>query len=176
MEYQKIANLLESISDNLSKFRTRNWIEINNKSRGNYANGDIKFKNTMLRSNLCDYADSYIRVKGTITITGAGDDVAARQADERDKEVTFKNCAPFTKCISRINNTDIDNAHDIDIVMPMYNLVEYSDYYSKTSGILWQYYKNDPNDNIVDSESFKSKVKITFQMMVTQKMLRQLYH
>ena len=176
MEYQKIANLLESISDNLSKFRTRNWIEINNESRGNYANGDIKFKNTMLRSNLCDYADSYIRVKGTITITGAGDDVAARQADERDKEVTFKNCAPFTKCISRINNTDIDNAHDIDIVMPMYNLVEYSDYYSKTSGILWQYYKNDPNDNIVDSESFKSKVKITFQMMVTQKMLRQLYH
>ena len=65
----------------------------------------------MLRSNLCDYADSYILVKGTITITGAGDDAAARWADERNKEVTFKSCAPFTKCISRINNTDIDNAH-----------------------------------------------------------------
>ena len=90
----------------------------------------------MLRSNLCDYADSYILVKGTIRITGAGDETAARQADERDKGVTFKNCAPFTKCISRINHTDIDNAHDIDIVMPMYNLTEYSDNYSKTHGNL----------------------------------------
>ena len=159
MEYPK--NLLESTSDNLSKFRTRNWVEINDESRGNYANSDIKFKTTMLRSNLCDYADSYILVKGTITITGAGDDDAARHADERDKEVTFKNCAPFTKCISRINNTDIYNAHDIDIVMPMYDLTEYGDNYFKTSGTLCQYYKDDPNDNIEDSESFKSKVKIT---------------
>ena len=115
----------------------------------------------MLRSNLCDYADSYILVKGTITITRAGDDVAARQADERNKGVTFKNCAPFTKCISRINKADIDNAHDIDIVMPMYNLTEYSDNYSKTSGSLWQYYKDDPNNNLADSKSFKSEVKIT---------------
>ena len=161
MEYQKIANLLESTSDNLSKFRTRNWVEINDESRGNYANSDIRFKTTMLRSNLCDYPDSYILVKGTITITGAGDDAAARQADERNKGVTFNNCAPFTKCISRINNTDIDNAHDIDIVMSMYNLIEYSDNYSETSGSLWQYYKDDPNDNLTDSESFKSKVKIT---------------
>ena len=73
----------------------------------------------MLRSNLCDYADAYILVKGRITITGAGADGAARRADERDKGVIFKNCAPFTKCISRRNNTDIDNAQDIDIVMPM---------------------------------------------------------
>ena len=160
MEYQKIANLLESTSDNLSKFRTRNWIEKNDESRGNYANGDIKFKITVLRSNLCDYADSYILVKGTITITGEGDE-DARHADERDKGVTFKNCAPFAKCISRINNTDIDNAQDIDIIMPMYNLIEYSDNYSKTSGSLWQYYKDDPNDNLENSESFKSKVKIT---------------
>ena len=115
----------------------------------------------MLRSNLCDYADPYILVKRTITITGAGNDAAARQADERDKGGTFKNCAPFTKCISRINNTGIDNAKDIDIVMPMYNLIEYSDNYSKTFGSLWQYYKDDPNDNIADSESFKYKVKIT---------------
>ena len=162
MEYQKIANLLESTSDNLSKFRTRNWVKINDESRGNYANSDIRFKTTMLRSNLCDYADSYIIVKGTITfITGAGDDAAAKQADERDKGVTFKNCAPFTKCISRINNTNIDNAHDIDIVMPMYNLIEYSDNYSKTSGSLFQYFKDIPNDNLARSESFKYKVKIT---------------
>ena len=161
MEYQKIANLLESTSDNPSKFRTRNWTEINDESRGNYANSDIRFKTTMLRSNLCDYADLYTLVKGTITITGEGADAAAERADERDKGVTFKNCAPFTKCISRINNTDIDNAHDIDIVMPMYNLTEYSDNYSRTSGSLWQYYKDDPNDNLANSKSFKSKVKIT---------------
>ena len=90
----------------------------------------------MLRSNLCDYADAYILVKGTITITGAGDDDAAKRLDERNKGVIFKNCAPFTKCISRINNTEIDNAKDIDIVMPMYNLIEYSDNYSKTFGSL----------------------------------------
>ena len=86
----------------------------------------------MVRFSLCDYADAYILVKGTITITGAGNDAAARQADERNKGVIFKNCAPFTKCISRINNKDIDNAQDIDIVMPMYNLIEYRDRYSKT--------------------------------------------
>ena len=97
MEYQKIANLLESKSDNLTKFRTRNWVETSDESRGNYANSDIRFKTTMLRSNLCDYADSYILLKGTITITGAGDDAAARQAVERNKGVTFRNCAPFSK-------------------------------------------------------------------------------
>ena len=107
MEYQKIENLLESTSDNSSKFRTRNWVEINEESRGNYTNSDIRFKTTMLRSDLCDYADSYILVKGTITITSAGDDAAARQADERNKGGTFKTCAPFTKCTSRINNTDM---------------------------------------------------------------------
>ena len=161
MEHQKITNLVESTSDNALKFRTRNWVEIKDESRGNYANNDIRFKTTMLRSNLCDYADSYILVKGTITITGAGANAGERQADERDKNVTFKNGAPFTKCITRINNTDIDNAHDIDIVISMYNLIEYSDNYSKTSGSLWQYYKDDPNDNPANSESFKSKVKIT---------------
>ena len=113
----------------------------------------------MLRSNLCGYADAYILVKGTVTITGTGNDDVTKQADEKDKGITFKNCAPFTKCVSRINNIDIDNAEDIDIVMPMYNLIEYSNNYSKTSEILWQYYKDDPNDNMADSESFNSKVK-----------------
>ena len=113
----------------------------------------------MLRSNLCDYADVYIRIEGTIT--EAGDDVATKRADERDKGVIFINCAPFTKCISRINGIDIDDTQDIDIVMPMYSLIEYSDNYSKISGSLWQYYKDEPNDNLVDSESFKFKAKIT---------------
>ena len=101
----------------------------------------MKFKTTMVRFSLCDYADAYILVKGTITITGSGDDDAARQADESSKGVIFKNCAPFTKCISKINDTEIDNIQDIDIVTPMYNLIEYSDNSktSKTSGRLWQY-------------------------------------
>ena len=144
------------------RFRTKNWVEINDESEESYsASSGIRFKTTMLRSNLCNYADAYILVKGTIAITGAGDDDAAKQLDERNKGVIFKNCAPFTKCISRINGTDIDNAQDIDIVMPMYNLIEYSDNYSKTSGSLWQYYKDDSNNDVTESESFKSKVKIT---------------
>ena len=105
----------------------------------------------MLKSNLCDYADAYILVKGTTTINGAGDDVAARRADERNKGVTFKDCAPFTKCISKINDTEIENVQVIDIVMPTYNLIEYRDNYSKTSGSLWEYYKDEPNDNSADS-------------------------
>ena len=122
MEYQKIANLLDNPPNQPSRFRTRNWVEINDDSRGTYTNADTKFKTAMLKSDLCDYADAYIFVKGTITIAGAGDDVAARQLDERNQGITFKNCAPFTKCISRINNTDIDNSQDIDIAKPMYNL------------------------------------------------------
>ena len=101
----------------------------------------------MLKSSLCDYSDAYILVKGTITITGAGADAAARQADKRDKGVVFKNCAPFTNCISEINNTQVDNAKDIDIVMPMYSLIEYTDNYAKTSGSLWQYYRDEQNNN-----------------------------
>ena len=115
----------------------------------------------MLRSNLCDYRDAYILVNGRIIITGAGDDANAKQADDRDKSVRFKNYAPFTKCTSKINDREIDNAKDIDIVMPLYNLIEYSDNYSKTSGSLWQYHKDDPNNNLTNSESFKHKVKIT---------------
>ena len=163
MEYQKIANLLDDNRSNQpSKFRTKNWAEINDESRGTYnVNSQIKFKTTMLKSSLCDYSDAYILVKGTITIAAAGDDAAARQADERDKGVVFKNCAPFTNCISEINNTQVDNAKDIDIVMPMYNLIECSDNYAKTSGSLWQYYRDEPDDNLANSESFKFKVKIT---------------
>ena len=161
MEYQKIANWLDGASNQPSKFRTKNWVEINDESRGTYTGSDIKFKTTMLRSNLCDNADAYILVKWTITATGAGDNDAAKRLDERNKVVTFNNCAPFTKCISRINNTDIDSAQDIGIVMPMYNLIEHNDKYSKTSGSLWQYYKDDRHDNIAQFASFKCKIKIT---------------
>ena len=115
----------------------------------------------MLKSSLCDYSDAYILGKGTITIEGAGDDAAARQADERDKGVAFKNCAPFTNWISEIDKTQVDNAKDIDIVIPMYNLIEYSDNYAKTTGSLCQYFRDEPNDNLANSESFKSKIKIT---------------
>ena len=155
-----MANLLDTESNQPSKFRARNWVEMNDESR-TYTSNDIKFKTTISRSNICDYADAYIFVKGTMTITGAGDDDATKQLDERNKGVIFKNCAPFTKYMSKINNTDTDNAQDIHIVMPMYNLIEYSDNYPKTSGSLWQYYKDDPNDNMLQSESFKSKIKIT---------------
>ena len=112
----------------------------------------------MLKSSLCDYSDAYILVKGKITITGDGNDAAARQQDERDKGVAFKNCAPFTTCKSDINNVEIDYYQDIVIVMPMYNLIEYTDNYAKTSESLWQYYRDEPNNNLADSESFKSKI------------------
>ena len=99
-------------------------------------------------------------VKGRIAITWESDNAAPRQADERNKRVIFKNCAPFVNCKSEINNTEIDNAKGIEMVMPMYNLIEYSDNYSKASAILWQYSKDDPNDKLTDSELLKSKIKI----------------
>ena len=122
MKYQKMANLLTDASNKPSKFRTRNWVEINDNIRGAYSpNKQIRFKTAMLRSSLCDYSDAYIFIKGNNTAA----------ANNTNKKAMFKNCAPFTNCISKINNTQIDNAQYIDIVMPMYNLIEYSDNYSK---------------------------------------------
>ena len=89
---------------------------------------------------------------GNITITGAEDDAAARESEKRNKGVAFKNCALFTNCISEINNTQIDNCKDIDTVMPLHNLLEYSDNYAKTSGSLLQFYRDEPNDNLGNSE------------------------
>ena len=118
-------------------------------------------------SSLCDYADSYIFVKGTITVNNTVAEGPA--ANNAAKKVIFKNCVPFTNCISKVNNTQINNAQYIDIVMPMYNLIEYSDNYSKTSGSLWQYCKEIPainnngaivnfdGDNASDSFNFKQK-------------------
>ena len=136
MEYQKIAELLDRASNKPSKFRTRNWIEINDDIRGTYSpNKQIRFKTAMLTSSLCDYSDAYILVKGNIPVNNSAGAGAA--ANNIGKKVIFKNCAPFTNCTSKINNIQIDNAEYIHIVMPMYNLIEYSNNYSKTSGNLW---------------------------------------
>ena len=123
----------------------------------------------MLKSSLCNYSDAYILVKGNISVTNTA--AAGAAANNTDKKVIFKNCAPFTNCISEINNTQIDNAKDIDIVMPMYNLIEYSDNYAKTTGSLWQYCKDIPalnaDDEITEftggntTDSFNFKAKIT---------------
>ena len=101
----------------------------------------------MLRWDLCDYSDAYIVVKGTITVEGDNN------ANKRNKKLTFKNSAPFRSCISEINNTFIDNAEDLDIGMPMYNLLEYSNNYSMTSGSLWNCYRDEVNDNASENNS-----------------------
>ena len=173
MEYQKIANLIHDVPNQPSKFRTKNWVEINDESRGTYnVNSQIKFKTTVLKSSLCDYSDAYILVKGTITVNNKA--AADANANNTNKKVIFKNCAPFINCISDINNTQVDNVKDIDIVMPMYNLIKYSDNYSKTSGSLWQYCKDilavDNNNVIVNfsennlTDSFNFKAKMTGQI------------
>ena len=172
MEYQKIANLLDNVSNQPSKFRTQNWVEINDESREIYTvNRQTNFKTSMLRSSLCDYSDAYILVKGNISVNNTA--AADADANNTNKKVIFKNCAPFSNCISKINNTEVDNAEYIVIVMPMYNLIEYSDNYPKTSESLWQYCKDIPAvniaGNIVDftatntTDSFKFKTKITGQ-------------
>ena len=164
--------MLDIASNKPSIFRARNWFEINDDKRGAYSpNKQIRFKTAMLRSSLCDYSDAYILVKGNITVNNTAADGAA--ANNTNKKVIFKNCAPFTNCISKINNTQVDNAKDIDIVMPMYNLIEYSNHHSKTSGTLRQYCKDIPalnnNGDIVDfnganvTDSFNFKTKITGQ-------------
>ena len=173
MEFQEIANLLDNASNQPSKLRARSWVEINDESRGTYnVNSQVKFKTTMLKSSLCDYSDAYIIVKGTITVNNTAA-AADAEVNNTNKKVIFKNCAPFTDCISEINNIQVDNVKDIDIVMPMYNLLEYSDNYVKTSGSLWHYCKDIPavdnnNANVKFTEnnftdSFNFKVKMTGQ-------------
>ena len=140
MEYQKVINLLDNTTNQLTKFRTKNWFEINDDScRTHSVNSQIKFKTSMLRSSLCNYSDAYILVSGTITVPNTG---IAANSNIR-KIIAIKNYTPFTDYISEINNTQIDNAIYIDIIMSVYDLIEYSDKYSKTSGILWQYYRDD---------------------------------
>ena len=165
--------MLDNTSNKSSKFRTKNWVEINDNIVGAYSpNKEIRFKTSMLKSSLCDFNDAYIIVKGNITVNNTA--AADANAHNTNKKVIFKNWAPFIKCINKINNTQTDNAEYIDIVMPnlMKNLIEYSDNYSKTSAILWQYCKEIlavNNGNIVDfnganaTDSFNYKTKITGQ-------------
>ena len=143
MEYQKLINLLDIVSNQRSSFKAKYWVEINDESKGKYdANSDIKFKTIMLKSSLCDYRDAYILVKRTITVPNTTP--ADANANNVCKRLIFKNCAPFTNFISERNNTQVDNAKDIDVVIPVYNLIEYGDNHSKSSGSLWQYCKDIP--------------------------------
>ena len=134
-EFQKIVNFLDRTSDDkdLPKFVTKKWIKADDQSGGNYnVNKEIRNKTSMLRLDLCDFNDAYIVVKGIITVTEPDN-------AKRNKEVAFKNNAPVINCISKINDVKIDNAKDLDVVMPMYNLLEYSKSYKKqqvVSGII----------------------------------------
>ena len=168
MEYDKINNLLDSESENLSKFVTRNYAKVNSLSNTCNENKSIRFKMPMLRPDLCDYADTYILVNGTITVAGN------QPRDRQNRPLILKNNAPFVSCITRINNELIEDADDLDIVMPMYNLLEYSKNYRKTIGSLYNYYRDELNDdanlnnfannNVISSNSFQYKNKIIGNM------------
>ena len=170
MEFQKITNFLDITSDNkdLPTFVTKKWIEVYDQLEGNYnVNKEIRIKTSMLRSDLCDFSDAYIAVKGNITVTKktfTADDIEApnntaanltvtNTANNNafgDKKLVFKNNAPFINCISKINGVKIDNAEDLDVVMPLYNLLEYSKNYRKTTGSLWNYCRDQPRSAIGD--------------------------
>ena len=172
MEYDKINNFLSSLelsednemSEQLSKFVTRQYVKVNSLSNTYNENKSIRFKTPMLRSSLCDYSDAYILVKGTITV--AGNNLRERQ----DRPLILKNNAPFVSCITRINGELIEDADDLDIVMSMYNLLEYSKNYRKTIGSLYNYYRDElsydadnnqfNNFKVVNSNTFKYKNKI----------------
>ena len=133
MEYDKINNLLGSENKNLSKFVTREYVRVNSLSNMYNENRSIRFKTPMLRSDLCDYADAYILVNGTILVIGLN------LRDRQNRPLILKNNAPFVSCITRINEELIEDADDLDIVMSMYNLLEYSKNYRKTIGSLYNY-------------------------------------
>ena len=158
MEFQKIVNFLDTTFDDkdLPRFVTRKWIEVYDQSEGNYnVNNEIRIKTSILRLYLCNYSDAYIVLKGTIT-------VLRPNAAKKNKAVAFKNNAPFINCISKINGVKIDNAEDLDVVMPMYNLLEYSKNYKKATGSLWNYYMGKPSNPLPsNSGSFKYKTSIT---------------
>ena len=186
MEFQIIINLLDTVSDNkdLPKFVTKKRVEVYDRSQENYnPNKEITIKTSMLRQDLCDFSNAYIVVKGNITVTKktftANDSDPPNNTEDNatatnnannnafgEKKLVFKNNAPFINCVYEINGVKIDNAEDLDAVMPMYNLLEYSKNYRKTTGSLWNYYKDEPNsstddDNIthsiLNSESFDYK-------------------
>ena len=142
METQKIANLLGEADNESSKFATRKFCVINDQNNtvhgeGNENGATVKFETQIIKSSLCDYSDAYILVTEDITATGGDDNIKA----------AFKNCEPFMKCKTHTKNEHIDTADNLDIVMPMYNLIEYSDNYSDTSGSLWQFKRDEQNMN-----------------------------
>ena len=169
MEYGKINNLLlseDNESEVLSKFVTREYVRVNSLLNTYNENKSIRFKTPMLRSNLYDYSDVYILVKGTITVTAPGvNNNANNIRDKRNRSLILKNNAPFVSCITRINGELIEDANDLDIVIPIYKN------YRKTIGSLYNYYRDelsdDGNDNnfdnikVVNSNTFKYKNKIT---------------
>ena len=172
MEYDKINNLLlseDNESEQLSKFVTRQYVKVNSLSNTYSENKSIRFKTPMLRSNLCDYSDAYILVKDTITVNGIVNG-AENEIFRRNRPLILKNNAPFVSCMTKINNEFIEDVYDLDIVMPMYNLLEYSKNYRKTIGSLYNYYRDElsddnnpnnfPNTNVVTSNTFKYKNKI----------------
>ena len=132
MEYDKINNLLDSECENLSKFVTREYVRVNSLSNTYNENKSNRFKTPMSRSDLCDYADAYILVNGTVAVTSQGNVIR----DKKNRPLILKNNAPFISCITKINNELIEDADDLDIAIPMYNLLEYSKNYKKTIGSL----------------------------------------
>ena len=167
MEYDKINNLLLSednesevskanreneMSQQLSKFVTREYVRVNCLSNTYNENKSIRFKTPMLRSNLCDYSDAYVLVKGTITVTDLGANNGANNIrDKRNRPLILKNNAPFVSCITRINGELIEDADDLDIVMSMYNLLGHSKNYRKTIGLLYNYYRDELSDDADDN-------------------------
>ena len=174
MEHDKINTLLlseDNESKQLSKFVTREYVNVKSLSNTYNENKSIRFKTPMLRSNLWDYADAYILVKGTITVTAPGANNNANNIrDKRNRQLILKNNAPFVSCITIINSELIEDADDLDIVILIYNLLEYSKSYRKTIGSLYNYYRDelsdDAHDNnfdnieVVNSNTFKYKNKI----------------
>ena len=167
MEYQKIKNLLGNTPDKVPRFINKKWTEVHNQTGETYnTNKQIRFKTSMLRSDLCDFSDAYIVVKGIVTVS-----VDERDRDEMNRQVILKNNARFVSCISKTNGVLVENAEDLDIVMTVYILLEYSKNYSKTSASLWNYYRdqltfetndnNGPNENVINSKSFKYKTSMT---------------
>ena len=156
MEAQKIINVLDNTENEYSKFGTKKWYIIGSESNGNYSKDEeIKFLTRSIESSLCDYSDAYILVAENIAVT----------PNNASTQVVFKNCAPFKKCRTEINETFIDETDFINITMPMYNLIEYSDNYSDTSGSLWQFRRDEifnnadvTNDNFTPSFKYKASI------------------
>ena len=167
MEFNKINNLLDSEHDEVPRFITKKWIEVQSQSGNTYnTSKPIRFKTSILRSDLCDYSDAYVWVKGKITVTNPNNNA------NFDRRLTLKNNASFISSISKINCKLVENAEDLDIVMPMYNLLVYSKNYEKTSGSLFNYYRDEPSETTIgadnnviniyvrNSKSFDYKTKI----------------